>query len=175
MNNNENIKDQKIKEKVVPDERLVESADYYYKAAQILFDTELDEVVMPQLCCMAIALELYFKSLSTFQVYSCDPRTSVATVWTEPSTRTHEYTKLFAQIDDDTQNEMMIKYKENQLSDKWPDFCKLLEKHNQLWIESRYIFENKIESYNFQDLFDMLKFMKQFCYSMNPKRLPIRE
>ena len=160
----------------IPDPQVVDVADQFYDAAEVLWGKSPgDGVIIPTIINSVLAIELYLKSLCSYSIikdyhiYEDGVCGGVVTV--EPKKAIHNLSDLLNIIEDSTKEKLLQLYDLSSLATDESSLYDLLKKFDQTFVKVRYVYEDSsfFSTLNLKQLRTLMIFMKDFIKSIPEK------
>ena len=159
------------------DDNILNLALSYSKVAKLIYESDIDDWRSPFIVNSTFAIELYFKSMLSTQKYIAGPKlseTQTKMVYQKSTTdfsgQGHDLENLFEQIPDDKRQFLLKIFSQhpNNL-----DFTKFLKDHKKHFVNWRYCFEGKAETFTPENIITVLDVMYGYRISIkgNPTKV----
>jgi hypothetical protein len=157
----------------VPDAQIANAADQFETASELLSkQPAFSGVLLPELNCAAVSIELYLKCLSAERIYTRDavmPEGSIINV--QPSLHGHALVPLFEMVNDELRKKIIEEYDALLRPELKDDFTTALSKCDGVFMDSRYSFEPGVDirKHELRRVRGIAKFLRDFVRSTPTK------
>ena len=162
------------KRRQIPDQQIVDAADQYQKASELLNEEPaFSGILLPLVNTAAVSIELYLKSLNAERIYTPDKQNpEVSLVSSYPEKAGHSLSDLFDGIDQKLRDQMTAAYDARLRPELKKDLKTTLKKMEGAFSVSRYSFEPHADITKYKPfyLLGLARFLRDFV-----KSLPVRE
>jgi hypothetical protein len=162
------------KRQEIPDGHIVNAADQFEDAAELLGNQPLGSgVLLPQINVAVVSIELYLKSLSAERIYTPDAdMPEMSLVSSHPAKASHQLREQFGEISKEIRDELIAAYNAKLRPELKDELEAVLEKISGALSASRYSFERGVDvsQYSLRHLMGLAKFLREFV-----KSIPWRE
>jgi hypothetical protein len=154
------------KRQEIPDWQIVDAADQYAAACELLDKQPPGSgVVLPQINAAAVSIELYLKSLSAERIYTEDAgmsETSVVSAY--PAKASHPLREQFDEISEEIRDQLIAAYNTKLRPELKDDLETALKKIDGAFSASRYPFEPGVDvsKYSLPHHMGLAKFLREF-------------
>lgn len=161
------------------DDNILGLALSYGKVAKSIYESDIDDWRSPFVVNATFAIELYFKSMLATQKLVTGPKisdTQTKMVYEKSTTnfcgQGHDLENLFKQIPDKQKQFLLRIFKQhpNNL-----DFPKFLKDHKKHFVNWRYCFEGKAETFTPENIITVLDIMYGYRESIKSKPTKVYE
>jgi hypothetical protein len=157
----------------IPDAQIANAADQFETASELLSkQPPLSGVLLPELNCAAVSIELYLKCLSAERIYNRDPvMPEVSIINALPSLHGHALVPLFEMVNDELRKKIAEEYDALLRSELKDDFITALSKCDGAFMDSRYSFEPGVDisKHESRRVKGIAKFLRDFVHSTPTK------
>ena len=164
---------EKTKRRQIPDSQILDAADQYEIACELLSaQPPRSGILLPLLNSAAIAIELYLKCLSAQRIYTADEMMpDVSLVTARATVAGHSLKAVFEAVPNDVRMQLTTRYDEQLRPALKNEFLAELEAIEGAFQTSRYPFERDrdVRGYRPQPLVSIAKFLRVFAHSLPQK------
>lgn len=165
------------KEIRIPNEQVRDVALQFYNAAEMLWDDN-NYVIIPTITNQTLSIELFLKCLSAYRIINpynvYENGVGGGKVTADAIAKNHNLCSIFNKLDKYAKDYLISHYKDTSLYHNERNLKNLLSKYNSVFVDIRYLFEDKakcLHSINPNELRKLMLFLKHVSFSIPGKTI----